>query len=275
MGMGREIKRMKGLVLKSGLFAFFLILLPSMSFGDDTITGHYCFTYGDKESLMEAKELTHTLAIRNAIESYRVYIESTGTIRNFVLTNDIIQIISSGYLKNIKVTDYKEQGRTICETIQAIVSPQAIEKIIRQQVENSVRRIEETGIENNGYLKIIGIGESKEDTEISHTKYQIDKIVVKVKVLKKIHSSDEHCIVFMTYYDSEGKELGTEKLKSADNIKIRQYLGREVINHETFYPGEIKTYTFSFFRNKPVSYKIWLYKENIEESKDKQIRVIQ
>ena len=98
---------------------------------DETIKGHYCYTYGDKESLKESKDLTRTLAIRNAIESYRVYIESTTNVRNFTLTNDIIQIVSSGYLKNMSVIDHSEEGRTICDTVEFTVSPQELEKVIR------------------------------------------------------------------------------------------------------------------------------------------------
>ena len=251
---------MKAFISKSGLLAFLIILFPIICLANDTITGRYCYTYGDKESLMEAKELTHTLAIRNAIESYRVYIESTGTVKNFILTNDIIQIISSGYLKDIKVIDYKEQGRTICETIQANVSSQEIEKIIRQRIQNTIERIEETGIDNNGYLKIIGVQEDKDRVMQA---YELAKILVKVKVLKKISSNDEKCIVFVTYYDSEGKELLTAKRETPEGIKkefnpLLTSLGKP----ETLYPGEIKTYIFVRGDiNKWVSYKVWLYRE--------------
>ena len=257
--LGEEVNRMKAFISKSGLLAFLIILFPIICLANDTITGRYCYTYGDKESLMEAKELTHTLAIRNAIESYRVYIESTGTVKNFILTNDIIQIISSGYLKDIKVIDYKEQGRTICETIQANVSSQEIEKIIRQRIQNTIERIEETGIDNNGYLKIIGIEEFKKEYELSGKKYVPEKIEVKVKVLKKISSNDEKCIVFVAFYDSAGKELHTWKRDYHDGV---QSIWTSKIEHGTLYPGEIIWYSFARGdRNRAVSYKVWLYKE--------------
>ena len=79
------------------------ILISSNCFADDVIQGHYCYTYGDNESLKEAREIVRTLAIRNAIESYRVFITSASTVKNFQLTNDLVQMISSGYLKDIKV----------------------------------------------------------------------------------------------------------------------------------------------------------------------------
>ncbi len=151
---------------------------------DETIKGHYCYTYGDKESLKEAKDVTRTLAIRNAIESYRVYIESTTSVRNFTLTNDIIQIVSSGYLKDMKVVEHKEEGRTICDTVEFTVSPKEIEKVIRQTVKRRTQAVEEKGIDNNGFLKIISINESDYKTIQSVVRRDID---VRVQVLRKIN----------------------------------------------------------------------------------------
>jgi hypothetical protein len=105
---------------------FLVVLLFALSgngFADDIIHGHYCYTYGDRESLQEAREITRALAIRNAIESYRLFISSTSNIKNFKLTNDLVQVISSGYLKDIKAIGHKEEGRTICDDIEASVSP--------------------------------------------------------------------------------------------------------------------------------------------------------
>jgi hypothetical protein len=109
-----------------------LILFPTFCLPSETITGHYCYTYGDKESLQEAKEIVRTLAIRNAIEIYRVYVESTTRVTNFTLTNDLVQILGSGYLKNLKVIEHTEEGRTICERISGIVEPKDIEKVIEK-----------------------------------------------------------------------------------------------------------------------------------------------
>ena len=250
---------MKFFALKFGILLL-IIFAVSNSYADEIIKGHYCYTYGDNESLKGAKEITRTLAIRNAIESYRVFITSASTVNNFQLTNDLIQIISSGYLKDLKTIEHKEEGRTICETIQASVSPQEIEKITKQQGLSNVKRIEEMGIDNNGYLKIIGIRESKINPQETFDHKEIE---VKVKVLKKSSSADEHCIVFVTYYDSEGIELRTDKRKTPEEIKSGK--------SDILYPGEIKTYKFRFFKirqasvpglgKSPVSYKIWLYND--------------
>ena len=48
-------------------FLILLILLFTCTSQASEITGHYCYTYGDKESMQEARTLTRTLAIRNAV----------------------------------------------------------------------------------------------------------------------------------------------------------------------------------------------------------------
>ena len=76
---------MKFFALRFGIL-FLIIFTVSNCYADEIIKGHYCYTYGDNESLKEAKEITRTLAIRNAIESYRVFITSASTVNNFQLT---------------------------------------------------------------------------------------------------------------------------------------------------------------------------------------------
>jgi hypothetical protein len=260
---------LKFFALRFGIL-FLIIFTVSNCYADEIIKGHYCYTYGDNESLKEAKEITRTLAIRNAIESYRVFITSASTVNNFQLTNDLIQIISSGYLKDLKTIEYKEESRTICETIQASVSPQEIEKITKQQGLSSVKRIEELGIDNNGYLKIVGTRYSRGDPS---KVYGPKEIEVKVKVLKKILSADEHCIVFVTYYDSEGKELSTDKKTTAYEILLKYGDNKR----EWLYPGELITYKFMKVplpgvpESQFVSYKVWLYDDrkrgDIKENK--------
>jgi hypothetical protein len=152
------MKKLQLLILSS-----FFLIIPSVCLSFETIIGQYCYTYGDRESIQEARELTRTLAIRNAIESYRTYIESTGRVTNFTLTNDLIQIISSGYLKNINVLEHKEEGKTVCDKISGIVEPKEIEKVIEKQISLRTKTIEDMGLDNNGYLKILSITDREEE----------------------------------------------------------------------------------------------------------------
>jgi hypothetical protein len=134
-----------------------LAICPSICAADETISGQYCYTYGDNESLKEAKELTHTLAIRNAIESYRAFMISSSNVKDFTLTNDIIQIISSGYMKDIRTIESKVEGRTVCEKIQATVKPQAIEDVVRRSVQKRQDLVEQKGIDNNRTIKLLSV----------------------------------------------------------------------------------------------------------------------
>jgi hypothetical protein len=68
----------------------FILCLPSIIWGADKIQGSACYSYGDNESLVQAEQMTKTLAIRNAIESYSTFIESTTQITDFQLSNDLI-----------------------------------------------------------------------------------------------------------------------------------------------------------------------------------------
>ena len=213
---------------------------------DETIKGHYCYTYGDKESLKEAKDLTRTLAIRNAIESYRVYIESTTTVTNFTLTNDIIQIVSSGYLKNMKVVEHKEEGRAVCDTVEFTVSPREIEKAIKREIGGRTQKIEEKGIDNNGYLKILRVEESKQEIDKDGDKFRY--VQVRAKILRKVDKNDNHLILFMTKYNSEGEEVFTERKTILNVYDVR-----------TFYPGEIVVFDGSgIWESNAKSYRYWL-----------------
>ena len=108
------------------------VLLPSVACGDELVQGSYCYSYGDKESLKEAREITRTLAIREAIESSWVHIKSSSKVEDSQLTDDLIQSISSGTLKSLQVMEHTEKDRTICEKIQANVNGKEIVEMIQK-----------------------------------------------------------------------------------------------------------------------------------------------
>lgn len=254
----RKVKMHKSIYV---IFLTLFILFPSLCMSsEEIIKGHYCYTYGDKESLKEAKDLTRTLAVRNAIESYRVYIESTTTVRNFTLTNDIVQIVSSGYLKKMRVVDHSEEGRTICDTVEFTVSPQDVEKVIKREIGRRTQKIEEKGIDNNGYIKIISVTEGEPKKNKDGDEYR--SIHVRAKILRKVDRSDDHLMIFMTKYNSEGEEISTDRERI---FFLRPY---EI---SVLYPGEVVEY-YGFEKwESTKSYKIWLYDEknvnDISESK--------
>jgi hypothetical protein len=77
----------------------------SLSFAQDKIQGSYTYTYGDKESLVEARQSCKDLAVRDAIESYYVFVQSSTGVENFQTKEDIIQSIAAGYLKDLRIVE--------------------------------------------------------------------------------------------------------------------------------------------------------------------------
>ncbi len=115
---------------------FILCIVFSSAHAQDKIRGTYSYTYGDNESLVEARQTCKDLALREAIESYTIFVESSTEVENFQTKEDIIESISAGYLQDVTVTEQKEEGRTITITVEALVSPEEIKTIIDQLVKD-------------------------------------------------------------------------------------------------------------------------------------------
>ncbi len=240
---------MTAFVFKAVLIASFIILSSLIGFADDTITGHYCYTYGDNESLKEAREITRALAVRNAIESYRAFITSASTVKNFQLTNDLVQIISSGYLRDIKTVEHKEEGRTICEEIRASISAQAIESIVKTEVRKRIKEAEEIGLDNNGYLKILNI--RKKQGTLSGSRYEYISVIAKVLqptgslFFPSEKNGKPYFKICADLLDSEGNPIkGCSKFVHNEKVEML--------------PGEIKEVWLCEIGNDVKSYRVWL-----------------
>ncbi len=129
--------------------ALFVMLFLSISFAQDTIRGTYSYTYGDSESLVEARQTCKDLAIREAIESYYIFVQSSTEVENFQLKEDIVNTIAAGYLKNINIVDQKEEGRTITITIEATVDPDKIKEVVDTIINKKSAEEKETEAEKD------------------------------------------------------------------------------------------------------------------------------
>ncbi|MEK6589192.1 MAG: hypothetical protein AABZ11_00790, partial [Nitrospinota bacterium] len=104
---------MKRMVLIT-IIVFSVFLSLSLAMAERIkITGEYSYTYGDNESLVEAKNICYSMAVRNAIESYKTFIVATSTVNDYKLIKDLIQIISSGYVEDFKIAEETIKGRNI------------------------------------------------------------------------------------------------------------------------------------------------------------------
>ncbi|MBN2103123.1 hypothetical protein JW835_03685 [bacterium] len=115
------------------------IVIKMSAFTQDTIQGSYHYTYGDNESLVEARKTCKDLAIRDAIESYYIFVESSTEVENATLKEDIINTISAGYMKNLTVIDQTEEGRTISTTVEAEVDPEQVQSLVQKMVNASMK----------------------------------------------------------------------------------------------------------------------------------------
>lgn len=197
---------------KMGLLMIFM-LLPCICFGA-VIQGHYCYTYGDKESLKEARETARALAVRNAIESYETYVKSTTDVENFQLTNDLVQVLSASYLKDIRTIEHSEKGRTICDRIEANIEPAAFENAIREEIGKLPQKRNEAGAEANAFLMVLKVREP--DTIYYSSSGSREYIEVTVKALKDISSRTP---VMIDFYDSSGSQINGSRLFVNDLYK--------------------------------------------------------
>lgn len=125
---------MKPFHIITALLLFSLALIAAKSDRVE-IVGEESYTYGDKESLIEAKEIARSLAIRRAIESYKVFVDSTSSVSDFRVVSDLIQTIAKGYLHDLKVVEQSEQGRTIRIKVKAYIVPSEIQAVLDKQLE--------------------------------------------------------------------------------------------------------------------------------------------
>ncbi len=108
---------------------------PIWAHAENIIRGSSCYTYGDSESAKAARDTVRSMALREALESAGIFLSSETTTRNFSLRDDTVKISSSATLKNIQVVEHTEEGRKICETIEASLDPASLEEGIKKAAE--------------------------------------------------------------------------------------------------------------------------------------------
>ena len=135
------------------------ILLAGVVNAAETIKGHACYHYSDNESLNDARDIALSMAKREALESYSVFVESSSVVENHVLKNDLIASLSAAVLKNLKVIgkSLDTKNRKVCRTIQAKIEPVEVKKEIKQKI--NFYEINKgnfpTGLPETKYIKVL------------------------------------------------------------------------------------------------------------------------
>lgn len=209
-----------------------LIFVSSVESAEKTkITGEYSYTYGDNESIMEAKNICYSMAVRNAIESYKTFVVATSTVQDYKLIKDLIQTISSGYVEDLKTVEQTVNGRTVYTKVEGYIVPAVIDNVLKREVERYKGK-EPEGVDDNGYVKILKV--VRESTYI--------KVVC--KAIKYSNSNDNNFKIMIDFYDKNGDPIDGEGNFITANLL----------------PGEIRTENFSM-PSDAVSYRVWLYKK--------------
>jgi hypothetical protein len=131
-----------------------LILFPALSWGADKVQGNACYSYGDNESLVQAEQMTKTLAIRNAIESYSIFIQSTTQVTDLQLSSDLINTISTGQVKQLKILKRLQSGRKLCYTLEGYVEPNDLKTAIREYLSGK-DKIDTGRVKGNEWIRIL------------------------------------------------------------------------------------------------------------------------
>jgi len=76
-------------------------------------TGEYRYTFGDKESLLEARQQCEALAIRAAVEECALFVQSVSEIVDFQLESDLVSTIAIASVKKKKILESTLEGRTV------------------------------------------------------------------------------------------------------------------------------------------------------------------
>lgn len=99
----------------------------------ETVSGTGCYSYGDNQTPALAKRAALALAQEQAVRTHRVFVQSTSTVKNFRLEDDIITTASSGLLEQIHVDKQEQKGQEICVSITAKISPVKFDEVIQQK----------------------------------------------------------------------------------------------------------------------------------------------
>jgi hypothetical protein len=107
----------------------FVMMFVACANAED-VTGRHCFTYGEKVSLQQARRINKTLAVRDAIESSRLYVESVSTIKDSAIKSDIIKMLSNGSIKELEIVSHSEEDKTVCDVVSGKIDPEPIYRAI-------------------------------------------------------------------------------------------------------------------------------------------------
>lgn len=129
----------------------------------DTVSGEACYFYGDRETLNAARFVAISLAKRDSLERYSVFMEATVNVRGAELKNRIVTVVSGRAMREVVVADKGENPgeRTVCRGIEARVEPAEVKALIAAVVGADKFRNAPpaTGLPENENVRVIKVEE--------------------------------------------------------------------------------------------------------------------
>ena len=214
------------------IFVFLLTVCCFAQTNKVKVTGDYTYAYGDSETLLEAKNICYSMAIREAIESNSIFISSTTVVTHSQL-NDLIQTISSGYLQELKVVEEKIEGRNVYYKVEAYVEPDVIKESIGREVKRIKSGQDYKSIVRNDIIKVLSVKKQFRSDG--------DQVVSVVYKQVKPYTSAE---MMIDWLDSDDIPIGGEKGYTEN--RLRQ---NEIRKVQFYIP-------FGAF-----SYRVWLHNQ--------------
>jgi len=263
----------EGLAMRLRWVILFFSIWVSTAVAQDTISGTYSYTYGDKESLVEARQTCKDLALREAIESYYIFVESSTDVENFQLKEDIIKSLTAGYVKNVQIVDQTEEGRTITMTVEATVSPDEVkslvEKLVMGQQEEEVSASTESDVsESSGDESaspfLADLAEYEKRLKLTERAWEQRKYDVALNQLNEIQPlldrhkpSSENPFQWWVYQCVTGRTTVLKNLIHVENLEsegknVRARAARRLLLNNA---GELKKHVQSLEKLSPLTDK--------------------
>ena len=231
------------------LYTFLLIYFSSIGVGQRVqIEGEAEYNFSDNETLIEAKALCYNMALRNAIESYQVFVSSMSDVQNMQLRNDIIQTLSSGYIENLMVVSEKidKSNNVIYYKLKAYIQPEPFKNALKQEVKRRSNFAKPSVITEGKYLTVLNIVERDGRVVVVFKKkkgygryfYDVCEYRYDTWTLK-----DNKCVdkVKIDFYDVDGIPIGGAKKETERGLE----------------PGEIRSINFLKPRSAK-TYRVWV-----------------
>jgi len=184
-----------------------LSLVPTFLSAGEIVSGEACYRFSDQDSIQAAKDIALSMAKREALEGYSVFVESTSTVQNFTLKNDLISSLSVAVLRKMKITKQTEdlENRTICTAIRAEIEPFEI----KQRVTAAINRFRQQNMNIQTGLPESSWGKVLKAEEVVWRERDVLRVVVQCK--NNYRKSRGTKKVRVIYYDTDGIPSGQRK----------------------------------------------------------------